>query len=147
MKLKARIKNFDPVTFDITFSLIDMDDNTYGNILDSMESVSNQFGGLTLDVRGARLRKDLSDTARKKWFAALSHLLVSENIHPDKFTLKALSDDFKRVYLSANMMLLDGKEIPVVPSINDYSSQEVHESVELMKEDYPRVFENWNLEE
>lgn len=132
-KYLTKIEDFNLENFQIKLKLLFVDENNISELLDLRGQV------IKFDFKKAKYKETTKDGTRKRWFQVLSHILKKQGIIIDSEILNAFHREMKISYFDVIYFDVNGKQIPLVPSINDIDDIKVRIALENIISDFSLI--------
>lgn len=135
MEFYGKIDKYDSDKEELIFKLSFIDPES----MEKINKLLTERKRHKITIRGVRVKDELADLTRRRWFYTLKRILESQGIIPDPDTLSAFHNDIKESEFEAKEFTVDGKVIPVVPSLTSLPDDEVNTVINKLQERYSRI--------
>jgi hypothetical protein len=132
-QLLTKLVKYDPVTSEITFKVMFVNEEIVNSIFDLVGK------SCKILIKGIRYKETTRDSTRRRWYQIIGHILKSSGITITKLSLGAFHHDMKESMFECETFEVDGKVIPLVPSINAIPDDQVKSAIELLIQRYSQI--------
>jgi len=134
-KLFGKIKSFDFAKGEVVFKLSFLDENTIREI----QALFDESKFTKIEISRSKQFAHLTDPVRKKWFGILSCILKWKDIIPDAPKLLAFHDDMKKSMFEIEYFEVEGRSVPLIPSLKSIDNKVVNEKAEELIMEYSQL--------
>lgn len=139
MKFLSKVKSFDKKAYEVTLELLFLDED----IVTYLEELETSGKAFLSNVKSYHRKETTSDAQRKKWFVCVSKILDHNKITLTAEEIKGLHYELKISYFPCKFVKIGNKDIPIPPSINDLTQEEMGECLQRLILDYSQLGVNF----
>lgn len=133
MNLLGKIKSFNVVKRELVFQLSFLDEKVIQDIEDAIHS--NRYTRIEIK-KGRVSRNDTGQKARNRWYGVISCILKWQGIEVTSETLTAFHREMKMSMFEVDRFVVDGRTVPIIPSINKVGDEAIHEACNELEASY-----------